>query len=65
LPPKAHDSWVSDLLLKNQDTHLIECALWLNDRIINTATTLIKQSMDYNGFENVIISKNCGYTYAQ
>jgi len=65
LPSTAHDSWVSDLLLKIQDKHIIESGLWLNDRIINAAVTLIKQSMDYNinGFEDVITGKNCGYTH--
>ena len=42
LPPKTHDSWVSDLYLKNQDKQIIESGLWLNDRIINAAMTLIK-----------------------
>jgi len=56
LPPKTHDSWLSDLYLKIQDKQIIESSLWLNDRIINAAKTLIKQSMDYNinGFEDVI-----------
>jgi len=65
LLPKAHDSWVSDLHLKIQDKHIIESGLWLNDRIIKAAMTLIKQSMDYNinGFEDAITGTNSCYTH--
>lgn len=56
--------WIEVLILKNTDKSLFQGGYWLNDRLINTAMTLLRNetyAKNIGGLQDVIIAEDQGF----